>query len=137
MQVTSVRSARARSASEGVQALLSRLLLALASATGSQAAPVVRDAYGAIVRGDVGSKRLALIFTGDEFGESAAPVLDVLKSRRLKGSFFLTGNFLRRAEFKPLVRRMVHEGHYVGPHSDKHLLYCDWEARERSLVTEQ
>ncbi|HEX6960571.1 MAG TPA: polysaccharide deacetylase family protein [Lacipirellula sp.] len=132
---------RARSASKGVLAKV--LLVALASATGSvahgdesRANTIVRDDYGAIVRGDVDSKRMALIFTGDEFGESAAPILDVLQSRQIKGSFFLTGNFLRRSEFKPLVRRMVHEGHYVGPHSDKHLLYCDWDARERSLVTE-
>ena len=104
---------RGRSASKGVQALAKVLLLALASATGSlargdepRANIVVRDGYGAIVRGDVDSKRMALIFTGDEFGESAAPILDVLQSRRIKGSFFLTGNFLRRSEFKPLVRRM-------------------------------
>jgi peptidoglycan/xylan/chitin deacetylase (PgdA/CDA1 family) len=104
---------------------------------GSLKSDIERDAYGAIIRGDVASKRLALIFTGDEFGESAAPILDVLKSRRIKGSFFVTGNFLRRAEFRPLVRRMVHEGHYLGPHSDSHPLYCDWETRDKSLVTER
>jgi peptidoglycan/xylan/chitin deacetylase (PgdA/CDA1 family) len=112
------------------------LLLALASATGSHATTVARDAYGAIIRGDINHKRLSLIFTGDEFGESAAPILDLLRSQRLKGSFFITGNFLRRGEFKPLVRRMVHEGHYVGPHSDTHALYCDWDDRQQSLVTE-
>jgi peptidoglycan/xylan/chitin deacetylase (PgdA/CDA1 family) len=100
------------------------------------ATAVQRDAYGAIVRGDVTRKRLSLIFTGDEFGESTAPILDVLQSRRLKGAFFLTGNFLRRSELKPLVRRIVHEGHYVGPHSDSHPLYSDWKNRDKSLVTE-
>jgi peptidoglycan/xylan/chitin deacetylase (PgdA/CDA1 family) len=96
----------------------------------------MRESYGAIVRGDVNVKRLSLIFAGDEFGESTAPILDVLKSRRSKGSFFVTGKFLRTAEFKPLVRRIVHEGHYLGPHSDSHPLYCDWESRDESLVTE-
>jgi peptidoglycan/xylan/chitin deacetylase (PgdA/CDA1 family) len=103
----------------------------------AEATPVAvqRDKYGAIVRGDAASKKLALIFTGDEFGESTAPILDVLKSRRQKGSFFVTGNFLRRSELKPLVRRIIHEGHYLGPHSDSHPLYCDWDVREKSLVT--
>lgn len=130
---------RARSASKGVPVLLCGVLLALASATGSVAIggdAVVRDPYGAIMRGDVASKKLALIFTGDEFGESAGPILDELKARGVKGSFFVTGNFLRDPKLKPAVARMVAEGHYVGPHSDSHPLYCDWEAREKSLVTE-
>lgn len=126
---------RARRASKGVQAISKCLLLALASASGS-AAGAERDGYGAIVRGDVNSKKLALIFTGDEFGESTGPILDVLKARRCKGSFFVTGNFLRQEELTPLVRRIVGEGHYLGPHSDSHSLYCDWESRDKSLVTE-
>jgi peptidoglycan/xylan/chitin deacetylase (PgdA/CDA1 family) len=131
---------RARSASEGVQAFCTRLLFALASATGTVAmgddAQFARDPYGALIRGDTTSKKLALIFTGDQFGESAEPILDELKARKVKGSFFLTGNFLRNAQLKRAVRRMVAEGHYVGPHSDSHSLYCDWDAREKSLVTE-
>jgi peptidoglycan/xylan/chitin deacetylase (PgdA/CDA1 family) len=117
-------------------ALLQVVATVSAGAETGVANAVQRDAYGAIVRGDVNKKQLSLIFTGDQFGESAAPILDALKSRRLQGAFFLTGNFLRRSEFKPLVRRMVHEGHYVGPHSDSHPLYCDWDDREQSLVTE-
>ena len=31
---------------------------------------------------------------------------------------------------------MVDEGHYLGPHSDSHPLYCDWDSRDKSLVTE-
>ncbi len=135
---------RARSASKGVQAFVARLFLALASATGSGSVlgqgvqdEVVRDPYGAIVRGDVASKKLAFIFTGDEFGESAGPILDELKAQRCKGSFFVTGKFLRDPKLKPAVRRMVEEGHYLGPHSDAHPLYCDWDSRDKSLVTEE
>ncbi len=99
--------------------------------------PVVeRDAYGAIVRGDAMARRLALVFTGDEFGEGAGAILDALKDRRLKASFFVTGNFLRDPKLRPEVERMVAEGHYVGPHSDGHLLYCDWNQRDKSLVTQ-
>jgi peptidoglycan/xylan/chitin deacetylase (PgdA/CDA1 family) len=28
-------------------------------------------------------------------------------------------------------------GHYLGPHSNKHLLYCDWEKRDSLLVTRE
>jgi peptidoglycan/xylan/chitin deacetylase (PgdA/CDA1 family) len=98
---------------------------------------IERDSYGAIIRGDVETKRLALVFTGDEFGESTEPILDALKFRNIKGSFFLTGNFLRNEKLRFAVARMIDEGHYVGPHSDAHLLYCDWNNRENSLVTRE
>ncbi|HOW19100.1 MAG TPA: polysaccharide deacetylase family protein, partial [Phycisphaerae bacterium] len=64
-------------------------------------------------------------------------ILDALKSRRIRGSFFVTGDFLRKAEHQPLLRRIVAEGHYLGPHSDKHPLYCPWEDREKTLISEE
>jgi peptidoglycan/xylan/chitin deacetylase (PgdA/CDA1 family) len=96
-----------------------------------------RDCYGAIIRGDAASKQLALVFTGDEFGENAERILEALKTRKIKGSFFLTGNFLRNEKLRPAVARMIDDGHYLGPHSDAHLLYCDWNNRENSLVTRE
>ena len=45
----------------------------------------MRDKYGAIIRGDVTAKKLALVFTGDERGESTAPILDALKERKVQG----------------------------------------------------
>lgn len=80
------------------------------------------------------AKRIALLFTGHEFAEGGEVVLDELRQRGAKASFFFTGDFFRRADFAPLVRRIVAEGHYLGPHSDKHLLYCAWEDA-RTLVT--
>jgi peptidoglycan/xylan/chitin deacetylase (PgdA/CDA1 family) len=99
------------------------------------AATVVRDAEGGVIRGDVETKRLALIFTGDKFGESATPILDALAERSVKGSFFLTGGFVEQDSLRPAIKRMVDEGHYVGPHSDSHPLYAPWEDRRKSLVT--
>jgi endoglucanase len=32
---------------------------------------------------------------------------------------------------------MIAEGHYVGPHSDGHLLYIPWENRDTLLVTKE
>jgi peptidoglycan/xylan/chitin deacetylase (PgdA/CDA1 family) len=96
-----------------------------------------RDTYGAIIRGDVTTKKLALIFTGDEFGESTEPILETLKQRRIKASFFVTDNFLRQSLLRHHIARAIAEGHYIGPHSDSHPLYAAWDDRDKSLVTEE
>jgi len=53
----------------------------------------------------------------------------------VRGSFFLTGNSFVQANADAMVSRIVTEGHYLGPHSDAHLLYCAWENRDSLLVT--
>ncbi|MGQ9801199.1 MAG: outer membrane protein assembly factor BamB family protein [Candidatus Saccharicenans sp.] len=92
---------------------------------------------GGIIRGPRERKQLALVFTADYFGEGAEYILSELRQRELKGSFFLTGNFLRQPEFHPRIEKMVEDGHYLGPHSDRHLLYCDWQDRQKTLVTRE
>lgn len=103
----------------------------------AQAAEPVHDSFGGIVRGDVQVKKLALVFTGDDHGESTEPILDTLKQRKLHASLFVTGNFLRQPKLTTLLKRAIAEGHYVGPHSDRHLLYAAWEDRSKSLVTRE
>ena len=90
---------------------------------------------GGIVRGPTDRKELALVFTGGDFGEGAGEILDALKQRQVHASFFVTGGFLDNPAHRPNLRRMVAEGHYLGPHSDAHLLYCPWEDRSRTLVS--
>ncbi len=90
-----------------------------------------------VERGDVSQKRLALIFTGGEHGEGTEAILDALKSENIGSSFFVTGDYLRNPELAGHVKRMLAEGHYVGPHSDSHPLYCPWEDRKRTLVTRE
>jgi peptidoglycan/xylan/chitin deacetylase (PgdA/CDA1 family) len=92
---------------------------------------------GGIVRGPSDSRRLALVFTGHDYAEGAETILDELARHQAQGSFFLTGAFLTNRQFAPLVRRMWTEGHYLGPHSDAHLLYCDWSATRKTLVTRE
>jgi len=94
-------------------------------------------AHGAIIRGPVERRSLALCYTGHEFGEALSEILVALAMHGAKASFFLTGDFLRNVEFRPLVERLVREGHYLGPHSDKHLLYCDWTPERPTLVTRE
>lgn len=105
----------------------------LTSAAAPPNAPLVSE--GAIVRGSTQTKKLALVFTGHEFAEGARPILDALARHHAQASFFLTGDFLRNPKFAPIIRRIVDEHHYIGPHSDKHLLYCAWEKPARTLVT--
>jgi peptidoglycan/xylan/chitin deacetylase (PgdA/CDA1 family) len=90
---------------------------------------------GGIIRGPTSARRLALVFTGHGFAEGGEVILNELGKHKGKGSFFFTGDFLTNTSFKPLVQRIVREGHYLGPHSDKHVLYCPWEGPKKTLVT--
>lgn len=89
----------------------------------------------AITRGDTTKKQIAIVFTGDEFADGAAYIRQTLKNKKVKCSFFLTGNFYRNKEFEPVIMDLKSDGHYLGSHSDKHLLYCDWEKRDSLLIT--
>lgn len=112
------------------------IALAIGALLSAAAADVARDAYGGIVRGDQHAKRLALVFTGDEKGESTEPILDTLKNHRIHGSFFVTGNFIEQPALRKQIERAIADGHYVGPHSNRHPLYASWEQREKSLITD-
>ncbi len=99
------------------------------------AVPALEIQDGGIVRGPKGGKQIALEFTGHEFGEGGEIILQALRQHRARASFFLTGDFLRKPEFDRLIRAIIEGGHYVGPHSDRHLLYCSWEADKTTLVS--
>lgn len=92
---------------------------------------------GGIVRGPTEQKRLALVFTGHEYAEGGEPILDELAKHQARASFFFTGAFLANTNFAPLVNRVINDGHYLGPHSDRHLLYCSWGESRRTLVSEE
>jgi peptidoglycan/xylan/chitin deacetylase (PgdA/CDA1 family) len=99
--------------------------------------PRFRYDRGAIIRGDVRAKKLALVFTGDEYADGASRIANVLKKQNVKASFFLTGRFYRNSEFKPAIARLKNDGHYLGAHSDAHLLYNDWSDRDKLLVSRE
>jgi endoglucanase len=83
----------------------------------------IRDSIGAVVRGDLGHKELALIFAGDTIAEDVRKIGDILKQNNIQASFFLTGNFLKNPKNKPIVQMLVKDGHYLGPHSDTNQKY--------------
>ncbi|QDU71122.1 polysaccharide deacetylase family protein [Mucisphaera calidilacus] len=92
---------------------------------------------GGIVRGDPTQPALALIFTAGEHGDGSQHILDTLKNRNVPAGFFVTGDYTAITEHHPFLRRMVDEGHYLGPHSHAHLLYAPWDDRSTSLVTRE
>ncbi|HEX2036304.1 MAG TPA: polysaccharide deacetylase family protein [Chloroflexota bacterium] len=94
-------------------------------------------AHGGIIRARRDRRALALCYTGHEFGECLPVILDELEGRGVHASFFLTGDALRAPEFQPQVERLVAGGHYLGPHSDTHLLYCEWEPQRRTRVSRE
>jgi len=80
---------------------------------------------------------LAIVFTGDEFGEGGEFILNTLTRENIKASFFLTGKFYRNPSFKKIIQELKSSGQYLGAHSDQHLLYCDWTKRDSLLVTKE
>ena len=92
---------------------------------------------GGIIRGATYRKQVAFVFTGHSFAEGGETILNELARHQAKASFFVTGDFLTNTNFAPLIRRIVKEGHYLGPHSDKHLLYCPWEGPKTNRVTRE
>lgn len=90
--------------------------------------------YGAIIRGDNAKKQLSLVFTGDGYADGGHLILSILKKQQVSASFFLTGKFYRNPLFEPLIQALVASGHYMGAHSDQHLLYCSWDHRDSLLL---
>jgi peptidoglycan/xylan/chitin deacetylase (PgdA/CDA1 family) len=90
---------------------------------------------GAVIRGPRDAKRLALVFTADRYAEGSNAIVNALRARTIKASFFLTGRFLEEPRFAQVVARLRADGHQIGPHSDAHLQYASWEKPHRLLVT--
>jgi peptidoglycan/xylan/chitin deacetylase (PgdA/CDA1 family) len=90
---------------------------------------------GAIVRMDTTKKEIWLCFTAHDYFDGFDTITRTLNSHKIKASFFLTGAFCHDRGNKKMIARLITDGHYIGPHSDKHLLYCSWEKRDSLLVT--
>lgn len=90
---------------------------------------------GGIIRGDTSKKEIALVFTGHEYADGAKTIIKTLKQTKTPASFFFTGHFYRNQP--KVVRKLKKNYHYLGPHSDQHLLYNSWDNRDSLLVTKQ
>ncbi|MGV8092410.1 MAG: polysaccharide deacetylase family protein [Mangrovibacterium sp.] len=94
----------------------------------------IRDSQGAIVRMDTTSKKVYLIFSAHDLKEGAKTIVHTLKDNQVKASFFLTGEFYADPENQSLLDRLILDGHFLGAHSDRHLLYADWKNRDSLLI---
>lgn len=102
----------------------------------SQESPhrVKKDDYGAVIQGDTTQKKISLVFTAHDFNDGKDLVEKVLRRQHVPGSFFLTGDFLSDKENERFINK-IKKKHYVGPHSDKHLLYAPWEHRDHTAIS--
>jgi peptidoglycan/xylan/chitin deacetylase (PgdA/CDA1 family) len=78
-----------------------------------------------------------LVFTGHEFGEGGEFIAKTLEEQKIKASFFFTGSFYANPAFKKTIEKLKSKGNYLGPHSNEHLLYCDWNKRDSLLVSKK
>lgn len=93
--------------------------------------------HGAIIRGSVDESKIYLVFTGHDFNDGRWIIRRTLKRHDVPANFFFTGDFYRNPENKRLVKKLIRDGHYLGAHSDKHLLYASWENRDSLLVSKR
>lgn len=101
----------------------------------AQTTAVTTDRFGAVVRMDPAERNVYFVFSADSMFEGGLMGLDALRQAGVRASFFFTGNFLRDARNALVIARAVADGHYVGPHSNRHLLLADWDADRTPLVT--
>ena len=92
---------------------------------------------GAIVRGDLARKEIHLVFTGHAYADGGERIRQILKKHQAPAHFFFTGDFYRDPTCKKLIKSLKRDGHFLGAHSDKHLLYASWEDRDSLLVSRE
>jgi peptidoglycan/xylan/chitin deacetylase (PgdA/CDA1 family) len=105
-------------------ALTSEILIA--SAKSLKGLPLSFD------NGDIDSKIVALTFDGGSLSNAADDILDTLKSRNVKATVFLSGNFIRA--FPDVVKRIAADRHETGNHTFSHPHLTAW-AQDRTHTT--
>ena len=76
------------------------------------------DKYNGMAMGNNEDKNIYLTFDLGYEGGYTAKILDDLKDRNVKATFFITAHYLNTAQ--DLVKRMIDEGHIVGNHTVNH-----------------
>ena len=107
----------------------------LLAGCGKQAAQVlVKDENGIVRRVNPAEKNVYLVFTAHfsendkgyfENFDGVVPVLNTLKEKGVKGSFFPTGVCFVQPQYQEPIRRIIDEGHYLSSHSYAHLVLCE------------
>lgn len=95
---------------------------------------IIKDVHGAIINFGSESNKIYLIFSAHEFNDGGNQILKSLNRNKIKASFFFTGDFYRNNTNAELIKNLIQSGNYLGCHSDKHLLYNDWNVRDSMLI---
>ena len=87
----------------------------------SQSCEALTEKYGDKNALFIGSKEKVVYLTFDEGYENGftPAILDTLKEKGVKATFFITGAYFDSQ--KELIRRIIDEGHTLGSHSTKHI----------------
>ncbi len=104
---------------------------------GSRQYPHAVFAHGGLTRIDTTQANIYLTFTGGDYNDGKGIVKRILRQKSISSNFFFTGDFYRKKSNRSFIRQLKRAGHYLGAHSDKHLLYATWEDRDSLLVTRQ
>lgn len=115
-------------------ALLAAAALMLSAATSPASGHDALDRQGCTVRIDTLRPAVRLIFSADSMFEGGPYALDVLREKGARASFFFTGNFLRDSANRAIVESVIADGHYIGPHGDRHILLADWDDARTQLI---
>ena len=91
--------------------------------------------YGGIERADTSLKNIHLVFTGGDYNDGCEIIKQTLNKHNIKAHFFFTGDFYRNKANKKLIEGLKENSHYLGAHSDKHLLYAPWNNRDSLLIS--
>lgn len=79
------------------------------------------DRYDGIWQGDTTKKKVYITMdVGYDNNGTTAKMLDIAKEKKIKITFFITGDLFKSESLKALVLRMVNEGHLVGNHTWTH-----------------
>ena len=81
-------------------------------------------------------KKAYLTFDDGPTAKATAKILDVLKKKDVKATFFVVGKHVK--EHPELVKREYDEGHYIANHGYNHnnkLLYKNIESFENEIVS--
>lgn len=87
-------------------------------ATQKVTAPAVVTPYTSVYAGDLAGKKLVALTFDDGPGPYTARLLDAMKARGVKATFFVLGT--RVSQYPDLIKRMEAEGHVVGNHTQNH-----------------
>jgi autotransporter-associated beta strand protein len=86
--------------------------------TASVAPGPVTVTNGAVVRGPLGQRQVAILFNCCAAGDDTELILGTLNSHRATASFFVSSDFLQWPMHQFEVQAMLRDGHFVGPQSD-------------------